>query len=530
MKSYDVAVIVPLSEEFDHVKRIYDVERSFIHDKITFYELTPSEIAPGHPDIDIVATVLNEMGNANAAQKTERVLKSIEPPGPDLVALVGIAGRLDDDLRLGDVVVADQVTNYEVRSKIADLSPKQDQPEYETSDGKQSDGEDRNDSESDDQHEPLDRVDLQLPLVDWRPGGHTRRIAMEVTEAVGRFRNTETHYGSWQEQTSNQVQEWVETQVTEEERQAELTEEVYDPPPVAHKSHLASGGLVVASSEFSEQLAEQNRNFTAVEMEAAGVLLAVKRTDGVNGLIIRGISDLADAKKSSLDSMGSGVWRQCATYSAIQYLSHFLAGGFLDAASPTVSRTQGRDSAVKSTRDRRLAPDSTDHEGLTVESISIDAGGSATSFVRQHTLDSPERIGLESEERGVSLTAQLDIEVPSPVTLVAISITSERLDREGVLTQQTMINGTQRSTMAGSQTHLERPVELPAGEPVPIRLEKRYQVDSPQSTGVSSEDYIPVKISMEFKVDSGDTTTTFVCAGRIDETAGLVIPSIERDE
>lgn len=57
-----------------------------------------------------VIVALAGMGNAEASLATERAIKSFSP---DYAFLVGIAGGLKDDLRLGDVVVADKVYAYE---------------------------------------------------------------------------------------------------------------------------------------------------------------------------------------------------------------------------------------------------------------------------------------------------------------------------------------------------------------------------------------------------------------------------------
>lgn len=179
MRSYDIVLVVPLAEEFDNIKRVFDVDRSFVRNRITFYELsvTNPDLAP--PDLDIVAVVLSQMGNANAAQKTERVLSMIDPPSPDLVALVGIAGRLDDDLGLSDVVIGTEVTNYEIRSKLAEGSSEKPDKGIQDSDT----------DSSDDEQEAVEDdtvVDTETPLsfVDWRPGGRTYSVASEVFEAV----------------------------------------------------------------------------------------------------------------------------------------------------------------------------------------------------------------------------------------------------------------------------------------------------------------------------------------------------------
>jgi nucleoside phosphorylase len=83
--------------------------------------------------------------------------------------------------------------------------------------------------------------------------------------------------------------------------------------------HIASGPFVVASSEFAEWLRDRDRKYVAVEMEAYGVLLGAHRGE-VPGLVIRGISDLANERKTKMDSVGTGAIRRHAMRNASRVL------------------------------------------------------------------------------------------------------------------------------------------------------------------------------------------------------------------
>lgn len=516
MKAYDVVVIVPLSEEFDYVKNVFEVTQTFVQDKITYYELKPKEAGPSFPDMDIVATVLNEMGNTNAAQKTERVLKSIEPPGPELVALVGIAGRLDDDLRLGDVVVADQVTNYEVRSKVADA----DQPPRSNSSGASSNGNhrsvpDRNDADSSGESTGSDEYEPPWTLIDWRPGGHTRRPAIELTEAFSEFRNGGAAYTQWQNHVQSHINQLVETQLTDSQREEDLTEAYYNPPPEAHKRHVASGGLIVTSTEFSKQLESHNRNMAAVEMEAAGVLLAVKRTDGVNSIILRGISDYADTEKSSLDTMGGGLWRQCATYAAASCLAHFLSGGYLETVVAESPATQQAVSTTERTPSSHESPTG----DLSVLDVHIEGQGPGTNFLREHRIGSTVS-SLTSQDRGFSVTTEFEISVSTPLQLKSIDIDTDTEARSEVLDHRILVDGANQDTSEGTHTYLDDPPVLSTEEPVTIRLEKKHRLEKPDSVDLESESSFPVTLAVQF--ETSEDSVAYEYRGRIDQNEGLV--------
>jgi len=76
--------------------------------------------------------------------------------------------------------------------------------------------------------------------------------------------------------------------------------------PHAHLKPIAAGDVVLASarSALAEHLRTHYNDAAAIEMEGAGIASAVHLADG-NALVIRGISDRADAKKSRADAEGS---------------------------------------------------------------------------------------------------------------------------------------------------------------------------------------------------------------------------------
>ncbi|MEU2970137.1 5'-methylthioadenosine/S-adenosylhomocysteine nucleosidase [Streptomyces ardesiacus] len=83
---------------------------------------------------------------------------------------------------------------------------------------------------------------------------------------------------------------------------------VRDMPDVrAHFVPIATGDVVLtdAESEIARFLRQNYNDAGAIEMEGSGVLQAAHLNGQVNALVIRGISDRADAKKHRDDASGS---------------------------------------------------------------------------------------------------------------------------------------------------------------------------------------------------------------------------------
>ncbi|MDH3376854.1 MAG: 5'-methylthioadenosine/S-adenosylhomocysteine nucleosidase [Gammaproteobacteria bacterium] len=111
MKKVDAAIITALPKELhavlDQLDRFRRVDGP---DGRTYYE------AETEGGCDIVATSMTSMGATDAALVTNKLLAQYEP---GRLLLTGIAGALSDDVALGDIVVAEQVVDYEL-AKIRD--------------------------------------------------------------------------------------------------------------------------------------------------------------------------------------------------------------------------------------------------------------------------------------------------------------------------------------------------------------------------------------------------------------------------
>ncbi|MEU9455781.1 5'-methylthioadenosine/S-adenosylhomocysteine nucleosidase [Streptomyces sp. NPDC048277] len=75
----------------------------------------------------------------------------------------------------------------------------------------------------------------------------------------------------------------------------------------AHFKPIASGDVVLADagSEIAEHLRRHYNDAAAIEMEGAGAVHAAHLNGQIHALVIRGISDHADAAKHEADALGS---------------------------------------------------------------------------------------------------------------------------------------------------------------------------------------------------------------------------------
>ena len=93
---------------------------------------------------------------------------------------------------------------------------------------------------------------------------------------------------------------------------------------------IATGDVVGAAAPFAAWLRSRNRLRAAIEMEAGGVAHAVYRHGGADLLVVRGICDFADERKTALDAAvgrtrEAGAWRRYAALNAADLFATLLA-------------------------------------------------------------------------------------------------------------------------------------------------------------------------------------------------------------
>ncbi len=268
-KEYDVVLVVPTEEEFRVLVDICPVIESDEHDAVHYHT-----IRVPNSSYRVVAVMLGEMGATPASQITEKILDHVRPK---ILVLIGIGAAIDKGVRLGDVIIADEINEFQAASKT---------------------------------------VDKAQSFVFQYSGRHWRTDFALTQSARDSEFSARKSYEAWQ----NSVRAFRDTLGLSRE-QSGLTRE----RPGAVVGHIASGNTVVASKAYAIELQGIDRKFRAIEMEAAGVLQAASsRKDPVRTLVARGISDFADERKAELDSLGNGLWRKYAMYSVVMFFLNLL--------------------------------------------------------------------------------------------------------------------------------------------------------------------------------------------------------------
>ena len=261
MEPCDILLVIPLSEEFDTLKTCCQVDFKEEHDAVYYFSVKPS-----NSDYKIYCLVLDQTGPMPAAALT---VKAISQCHPRLVVLLGIGGALDKDLMLGDAVIGEEINEF-----LADAKAKQNQDKYV----------------------------FNYSHRGWKTPARLTNFFMNFS------RIDPVLFGQWQQQVGTYL-------VNLNLRKSQL--KFTHPFPLLTLGHIASGDIVGASVSFAAELLGIDRKFKVIEMEAAGVVEAcVQAKKPLDYLIIRGISDFADDRKSQLDRVRDGAFRRLAMTSA----------------------------------------------------------------------------------------------------------------------------------------------------------------------------------------------------------------------
>jgi nucleoside phosphorylase len=273
-RQFDIGIVVPLKEEFRYVTEILPQLDSVAHAGTYFYRLDVGRVSA-------VACIVGQMGPVPAVQATTRLLEFADVK---LVVLLGLGGSLDNEVVIGDVVVAAEVNEFQANSKAESAG---------------------------------DGYEVRYSGKHWQ-------LEFRIREAIGHFEFSGKHaYDRWVDACSA---DYSSIEVANKERVCSSTAKL-------HLGTIASGSVVVASDAFASELRRINRKFVAIDMEAAGVAhAAAERVFPSPCLVIRGISDRADEHKTALDQAGRGAWRRYCVRNAASLLRQLLTWeGFLTA-------------------------------------------------------------------------------------------------------------------------------------------------------------------------------------------------------
>jgi adenosylhomocysteine nucleosidase len=284
----DVAILIPLEEEFKQLFPRIAQEHTTEEDDRTgrsFYLFQ----SPGNAGTayNCVTAFIGGMGTKPAGKLAGKLLERYSPRS---VVLLGIAGSLSKDVKVGDVVAADQVEDYLANARV-------------NPDGSKG-------------------FEFQLSGQVYRP-----HVRLNNKLANLRYRHASTYSRLSSEAASDlkgEIGNLAETMVRNNLISAEFAVTV---------GPIASGDLVGAASAFGEWLlTTRNRKFAALEMEAAGVMHEVYAEAGEERvMILRGISDFSDERKVEFDRIGAGSLRGWAMRNAVRVLFGLMEAGAFES-------------------------------------------------------------------------------------------------------------------------------------------------------------------------------------------------------
>jgi nucleoside phosphorylase len=118
-QAVDVVIITALEEERRHVlKHFPQKQRLSLDDGVNvYYQTSMTSDGPNPRTYQIIVLSLIGMGQLNAANATSDAIRHWNPK---CVLLIGIAGGAGDDVSLGDVLVSDQIVDYEWQKLTSD--------------------------------------------------------------------------------------------------------------------------------------------------------------------------------------------------------------------------------------------------------------------------------------------------------------------------------------------------------------------------------------------------------------------------
>jgi nucleoside phosphorylase len=267
----DIGIIIALKEEFREFFKHLSNPESFKDEEtgVTDYLFFPEKAQ----NCKCAATFVGDMGPEKAALATDRFIQRRQPK---TIVMLGIAGGMSKDVKLGDVVVVKTANNYLHKGKAI------------------TDGE----------------------SFTFEMGGDPYSCSNDLVRAVQDLEFAHASlFQEWQQEAKNRKDQ-------DSLSQLEIPQFV--------EGAIASSSVVGASETFVKWLKQANRKYLAIEMEAAGMLTAVySHADPKKTLILRGISDLADERKKELDAVGKGAIRRYAMNNAISLLWKLIEAGVL---------------------------------------------------------------------------------------------------------------------------------------------------------------------------------------------------------
>lgn len=272
--SFDLAVLVPLEleleaffEEFPSIKNL-STDAFFAH-----------EVDSDVEGLSMVVVHQIEMGHSAAGDAIKDLLAQYDVR---MVVCIGIAGGLSGDLRLGDVCYSGQVIDVYENSKAEDAL-----------------GEDSG-------------VNLKIsPKYYSTPDAITRSLNYIRTQP-----DVSHLHKEWAQRGGESARELCPDPVIGRDGEEYLEQ------PMCLNGSIACG-FVSKSKAYNDKLEQLDRRLLAIETESGAVFRAAQAAK-IPAIVIRGISDYADASKGKLESSSKGGVRKLAARNAVLFFKYQL--------------------------------------------------------------------------------------------------------------------------------------------------------------------------------------------------------------
>jgi nucleoside phosphorylase len=287
--SVDVAVVIALDEEWQlfraHLRRHGCQWHSRRDRKKAFtYHLGTLESDGGQP-ARLVAIRAAEMGPQRAADIASTLLDRFAGAA---VVVIGITGALSDDLKLGDVLIPNQVSAYLENSAAEDTGGD------------------------------------TWQLV--RSGKTFTSDAYLLDRARDAAERSSPSHRRWTGNGARRLQRRLGKDDAAKALGLGVTGKA--PRIFAGDHHLATGPVLAKSLAFAKWLKGHNRKVAAVEMETAAIYEATEtEIQPRRRLAIRGISDFADDRKQLVEREYRGKFREISMLNASDFFLELLKAG-----------------------------------------------------------------------------------------------------------------------------------------------------------------------------------------------------------
>ncbi len=272
-----LGIVIALREEFAEFFPEIEKNAKPNRDSVTgrtFY--LAERVLPNSRRSQLVATFAGEMTPTPTALVAQQMMSLHSPQS---LVMLGIAGGIDDDVRVGDIIIPNVVEAYLDNSKAVKAAARQGF-EFKLS------------------GEPFRTSVGWTRLLDNLPFAH------------------KALFKRWQEDCAVDLCELLpETKM----REGLIAKGLVRPMPNYSIGHLASGPTVGATEEFSKWLKGHDRKYLGLEMEAAGMMAAANEPlQPSDTLILRAVSDFGDERKKQMEDESKGALRRYAIRNAIR--------------------------------------------------------------------------------------------------------------------------------------------------------------------------------------------------------------------